>query len=187
MPTVKELQNELRTSGLPVTGLKTELIKRLNEYKNSDIWNASDIWDASVRGDIKRIIEIIKEEKKLGIHDINRLSQFGRPALHQAALVGQVNVVNFLINNGGYDFTGIAYLSGTPGARKIMRKHGFKGKCFLQLPEVKLMKAKQNLVISQIDTDYDITMILADLVKKIFIDSPKFHKTFHKSLYENSY
>ena len=180
MPTVKGLQTELRSFGLPITGLKEDLIKRLDDYKNDNIW------EASVRGDIKKIELIIKTEKKIGNHDINRLSLFNRSALHQAALVGQVNVVEYLIKNGGYDYNGNAYLSGTPSAREIMKKYGFKGICFSQLPEVKLLNAKRKLCLSKIEIyiDYDVMILIQNLINRNFIDTPKNHKIFQIALDE---
>jgi len=134
MVTVKELKKELKELGLPVSGLKAVLIDRLETYK-ADL-NKDNIWEASAKGNIQAVVEFCKDER----NDINQLSVFDRSALHQASLCGHRHVIYYLIKKGAYDYNGNAYLSGTPLARDLLRKHGFRGKKDFITDEISLHK-----------------------------------------------
>ena len=185
MVTVKELKKELKEFGLPVSGLKAVLIDRLETYK-ADLSKADlskdNIWEASAKGNIQAVVEFCKDER----NDINQLSVFDRSALHQASLCGQRHVIYYLIKKGAYDYNGNAYLSGTPLARDLLRKHGFRGKPFLANPDVKLLNSKRKLCLLHIDElkDYDLILIIQELVEKLFTDKTSNHKIFQRFLNE---
>ena len=69
--------------------------------------------------DLPKIKKIVKAESKIGKFDVNRLSVYNRTPLHMASLCGHVNIIDYLIKHGAYDYNGSAYLSGTVEARKF--------------------------------------------------------------------
>ena len=165
MVTVHTLKKELRELGLPTTGLKEDLINRLEEYKKYDMW------ELCRSGDLPKIQKIVKAESKVGNFDVNRLSVYNRTPLHMAALCGRVNIIDYLIKLGAYDYNGSAYLSGTVEARKFMRKKGFKGLIFTENPDVKLLNSERALCLMNMDLDYDVILNIHKLVKRYFKDS----------------
>jgi hypothetical protein len=165
MVTVKLLKNELRELGLPTTGLKKDLVNRLEEYKKYDIW------ELCRSGDLQKIQKIVKAEAKVGKFDINRLSVFDRTPLHMASLCGHIYVIEYLIKLGAYDYNGNAYLSGTPLARNVLKQYGFKGVSFTENPEVKILNSERALCLMNLDLDYDLIITIHKLVKRYFKDS----------------
>ena len=70
-----------------------------------------------------------------------------------ASLCGHVNIIDYLIKLGAYDYNGSAYLSGTVEARKFMRKKGFKGLIFTENPAVKILNSERALCLMNMDLD----------------------------------
>lgn len=165
MVTVHTLKKELRELGLPTTGLKEDLINRLEEYKKYDLW------ELCRTGELPKIKKIVKAESKIGKFDVNRLSVYNRTPLHMASLCGHINIIEYLIKLGAYDYNGSAYLSGTVEARKIMKKRGFKGLIFTENPDVKILNSKRALCLMNLDLDYDVILSIHKLVKRYFKDS----------------
>jgi len=179
MVTVQSLKNELRELGLPTTGLKEDLINRLEEYKKYDMW------ELCRSGDLPKIQKIVKAESKVGKFDINRLSVFDRTPLHMASLCGRINVIDYLIKLGACDYNGSAYLSGTVEARKFMKNRGFKGLIFTENPAVKILNSKRALCLMDTDLDYDVILSIHKLVKRYFKDSISNYLILKRFLNEN--
>ena len=179
MVTVQSLKNELRELGLPTTGLKEDLINRLEEYKKYDLW------ELCRTGELPKIQKIVKAESKVGNFDVNRLSVYNRTPLHMASLCGNVNIIDYLIKQGAYDYNGSAYLSGTVEAREFMRKKGFKGLIFTENPDVKILNSKRAMCLMDTDLDYDVILNIHKLVKRYFNDTKSNYLILKRFLNEN--
>jgi len=185
---VKELKKELKKKGLITSGTKTQLIERLT----GNIWTFSytppgnfltgpdNIWVSSVQGNYSMVRRHIHASKMESGYNIDQLSPYGRTALHQACLGGNINIILFLIKEGSLDLNGSAYLSSSRGTRKIMSKFGFKGESFICLPQVKLLQAKRNLVLSQIDIDYDVLSLIVESTRKCFTSKESHHSVLRR-------
>ena len=196
MPTIKEVKEELKKKGLKTSGNKAQLIDRLNGNQ----WTSSytppgnfltgtgtpydNIWVASVQGNYSMVQRHLQISKTKPGYNIDQLSPFGRTALEQASLAGHIHTVRYLINEGSMDLNGTAYLSTNTICRKMLTKMGFKGHSFMCLPQVKLLVAKRNLVLSQIcgELDYDTLLMIIGYTQKCFSNGPLYHSVLKRSV-----
>ena len=212
MVTVKELKATLKDMGLPQSGKKSELIERIDKARKNILspwecgWmkgrcvvplNEDNIWKASSRGDIgvvRWFIHRMKMESEgkwpgsLGVkkeYDIDQLSPFGRSALHHASLSGFSSIVRLLLSEGAIDYNGTAYLAASLlEPRAVLKEYGFTGKSFVELPQVRLLTAKRNLLLVKMEIDYDNTLEIEQYVRSIFIDKPIYRRALQKAMKE---
>ena len=213
MVTVKELKATLKDMGLPQSGKKSELIERIDKARKNILspwdsrWmkgrcvvplNEDNIWKASSRGDIgvvRWFIHRMKMEAEESCHgsfgvkkeyDIDQLSPFGRSALHHASLSGFSSIVRLLLSEGAIDYNGTAYLAACilGWARDVLREHGFTGKSFVELSQVRLLTAKRNLLLVKMEIDYDNILEIEHCVRSIFIDKPIYRRALQKAMKE---
>ena len=196
MPTIKEVKEELKKKGLKTSGNKAQLIDRLKgnhftasytppgNFSTGTGTPDDNIWAAAVQGNYSMVQRHIKTSKIKPGYNIDQFSPFGRTALDQASLGGHLHTIRLLIKEGAIDLNGTAYLSTNPICRKMLTNMGFKGHSFLCLPQVKLIVAKRNLVLSQIDlgVDYDTLLLIIEYTRKCFTNGPLYHAVLQRSL-----
>jgi len=194
MLSVKELKKELKKRELRTSGNKKQLFERLTgsnwTFSNTPSGNfltgnntpSENIWVAAVQGNTSMVKRHIREGQMKPGYNIDQLSPFGRTALEQASLGGNINTIKLLIQGGSFDLNGTAYLSSNHVCRRMMGNMGFKGHSFLSLPQVKLLQAKRNLEISKIDMDYDVLTLIIAYTRKCFTNEPTHHAVLKRSL-----
>jgi len=213
MVTVIQLRQTLKDMGLKTGGSKSELIKRIDDAKKDILspymsnWmrghnipplNEDNIWKASSRGDIGGVKWFIYKFKmeaegkwpgKIGeksYYNIDQLSLFGRSALHHASLSGSSHIVRLLLSEGAIDYNGSVYSACVlPQDHNIMEEYGFTGGKFVELPHVKLLNAKRNLLLAKPpELNYDIIMEIEKIIKYIFTDKEIYRNTLMRAIRE---
>jgi|TARA_B110000285_G_C14969853_1_gene535995 ankyrin repeat protein len=196
MLSTKELKKELKKRGLGISGNRTQLIDRLTGNKWTLTYTPSgnfltgsntpseNIWIAALQGNYSMVRHHLYESIMRPNYNIDQLSLFGRTVLHQACLGGNSSIITLLIKEGSIDLSGTAYLASSRNNRKILSNFGYKGLTFISLPHTKLLQAKRNLALSQMDINYDIITLLVKYTNKCFTNKPLHHAVYKRSLNE---